>query len=115
MRFRNNNRSARRGAAALELALVMPLLILLALGCVDFGRYAYYSIGVQNAARAGAEYAVMNPYTSGQQTSYVAANLSVSPVVTTEGSGLRRVQVTCAYNSFTTIISWPGIPASITL
>src|SRR5437868_5776563 len=52
----------RGGAAATELALVLPLLILLALGCVDFGRYAYYSIAVQNAARTAAEYAIMNPY-----------------------------------------------------
>src|SRR5213075_2286347 len=93
-------RKNRRGAAALELAFVLPLLIFLALGCVDFGRYAYYSIAVQNAARAGAEYAIMNPYrTSGNtawtnaviqatvdemknQTGYISAALSVTPVVT---------------------------------
>jgi Flp pilus assembly protein TadG len=130
-------RRLRRGAAAAELALILPVLVTLVLGCVDFGRYAYTYIAVTNAARAGAAYAMMNNYTSSTlstwqtgvttaakqemtgQTGYNSANLTVStPVVTVESSGLRRVQVTVSY-PFQTVVTWSwsglNIPHNLTL
>jgi len=53
----------RRGASAVEFALVLPLLITIVLGCVDFGRFAYTYIAVTNAAREGAYFAAKNPWT----------------------------------------------------
>jgi Flp pilus assembly protein TadG len=44
------------GQNLLELALVTPMLLLLLLGVIEMGRYAYISILVGNAARAGAAY-----------------------------------------------------------
>jgi Flp pilus assembly protein TadG len=44
------------GQALLELALLTPLLLILVLGVIEMGRYAYISILVGNAARAGAAY-----------------------------------------------------------
>lgn len=44
------------GQSLLELALLVPLLVLLALGVVEVGRYAYIAILVGNAARAGTAY-----------------------------------------------------------
>lgn len=44
------------GQTLLEVALLTPLLLLLLLGVVEMGRYAYISILVGNAARAGAAY-----------------------------------------------------------
>ena len=55
-------RRHRRGAAAVELAMILPVLMTIVLGCVDFGRFAYNYIAVTNAARAGASYAIMNNY-----------------------------------------------------
>ena len=50
-------RSARQsGQALVELALALPILLLLALGVIEIGRYAYISILVGNAAHAGAVY-----------------------------------------------------------
>jgi Flp pilus assembly protein TadG len=49
-------RVKNRGQALLELALLLPLLCLLAFGVIEFGRYAYIAILVGNAARAGAAY-----------------------------------------------------------
>lgn len=51
--------TARRqsGQALLEVALVTPLLLAMVLGVVELGRYAYFAILVQGAARAGAAYA----------------------------------------------------------
>ncbi|HEX2721508.1 MAG TPA: TadE family protein [Gemmatimonadaceae bacterium] len=46
----------RRGAAALELAVAMPLLVLVCIGVMDFGRVYFTSVAVANAARAGAEW-----------------------------------------------------------
>jgi Flp pilus assembly protein TadG len=43
-----------RGAAAVEFALVLPLLMLLVLGCVDWGYYFYIDQLVTNGAREGA-------------------------------------------------------------
>ncbi len=44
------------GQALVEFAVVLPLLLALALGVIEMGRYAYIGILVGNAARAGAAY-----------------------------------------------------------
>jgi Flp pilus assembly protein TadG len=121
---RCRTRRPRPGAAAAELAIILPLLITIALGCVDFGRFAYSYIALTNAVRAGASYAMMNNYSAStyntwvagittaaqqemtNQIGYSSSNLTVSaPVVTVETSGLRRVQLTVSY-PFQTTISW---------
>ncbi len=40
----------------LELAIAMPILILISIGVMDFGRVYFISVAVSNAARAGAEW-----------------------------------------------------------
>jgi Flp pilus assembly protein TadG len=52
------------GQSILEVALLTPFLLLLLLGAVDVGRYAYFAIGVGNAAHAGAFYASQNAGTA---------------------------------------------------
>jgi Flp pilus assembly protein TadG len=44
------------GQALVELAFVLPILLTLLLGVIEIGRYAYISILVGNAARAGAAF-----------------------------------------------------------
>jgi hypothetical protein len=110
---------------------------LIALGCVDFGRFAYNHIALTNAARAAAANAMMNNYTSSTyntwvsnvttaaqqemtgQDWYTSSNLTVSsPTVTVEASGMRRVQLTVSY-PFNTAVNWGwlgmGIPSSMTM
>jgi Flp pilus assembly protein TadG len=48
------------GQSLLEVALLMPILLALLLGSIEMGRYAYISILVGNAARAGAAYGAQN-------------------------------------------------------
>jgi Flp pilus assembly protein TadG len=120
---------ARRGAAAVELAVVLPLLIVLVLGCVDFGRFASSYIAVTNAARAGAGYGIMNNYTSSTLTTwqsgivsaaraegFLGTNVSVAtPVVVLDATtGLRKLQVTASY-TFNPIVPWPGIPSTLSM
>ncbi len=59
---RRSGRSA--GNALIEFTFVAPLLIVLALGVADFGRVFYYAMVTENAARAGAQYALRNNYTN---------------------------------------------------
>lgn len=51
---------AEHGQTLLEVALLTPLLLLLLLGVIEMGRYAYISILVGNAAHAGASYAAQS-------------------------------------------------------
>jgi Flp pilus assembly protein TadG len=53
MKFRFNDDG---GAALIELAVVMPLFVLITFGAFELGRVAHYTIEVENAARAGASY-----------------------------------------------------------
>lgn len=61
---RQSHGSKQRGQALLELALVTPLLLALALGVIEIGRYAYIAILVGNAAHAGAAYAAQSAVTA---------------------------------------------------
>jgi hypothetical protein len=52
----------RLGAAATELAIIMPVFLLLLLGCVDCGRFVNGSIAINSAVRAGAGVGIMSRY-----------------------------------------------------
>ena len=49
-------RKSDSGQSLLEVALLTPLLLLLVIGLIEVGRYAYIAILVGNAAHAGAAY-----------------------------------------------------------
>ena len=54
-------RSTTHGQALVELALILPVLLLLFLATLDLGRLFYSSITLSNAAREGAMEAAVNP------------------------------------------------------
>jgi Flp pilus assembly protein TadG len=58
----------QRGSALVELALTAPILIMLIIGVAEFGRFAYMSIEVANAARAGVQYGAQNHITASDTT-----------------------------------------------
>ena len=60
--------SSQRGQALIELAIMLPFLLLLALGLIEVGRYAYVSILVGNASRAGAAYGARGLTQANDQT-----------------------------------------------
>lgn len=128
----------RHGAVAAELALTLPMLLLLTLGCIDFGRFSYSYIALANAARAGAAYGSMRNYPASDpaawqaeiraaaleemqdQTGYDPDQIEVDVPTPTMGNGLveanyqRRLRVT-ARIPFQTLVDWPGIPHTVNM
>ena len=51
----------QKGQALVELALTLPLILLLVLGAMDFGRVYHTKIVITNAAREGANYLAYYP------------------------------------------------------
>jgi hypothetical protein len=53
-------RTSKKGQSMVEFALILPILLLIVLMIVDFGRVIYYYTTLYNAAREGARYGVVN-------------------------------------------------------
>jgi hypothetical protein len=53
-------RRGRKGQSLVELALTLPLLVLIMFGVLDMGRAFFALITIHNAAREGARYATLN-------------------------------------------------------
>jgi Flp pilus assembly protein TadG len=54
-------RRSTRGQATLEFAIVLPVMLLIALGTVDVGRMFFDYIGIRNAVMEGAIYGANHP------------------------------------------------------
>ncbi len=61
MRARLHRDARDDGAAAVEFALVLPLLLLIIFGIIDFGRAYMAQIALTQAAREGARVAALDP------------------------------------------------------
>lgn len=124
MRQRWNCHHHRSGTATLELAVVLPLLILLFVIGVDFARVYYYNLTLINAAEGGALYASAHPdnvaKTDKIKTVTLAdtKNLSPDPAVTssssTDENGILYVTVEVKWD-FNTVVPYPGVPRPLTL
>lgn len=113
-------RHGDRGQSLVELSIVLPVLLILLLGAVDFGRLYYASVTVTGAARNGAQYASENPDdTAGIRAAALedAGVLNPQPTVTVSGpdsdpAGGRYIGVRVTH-TFRTLVPWPGIPSSV--
>ena len=85
-----------RGTALVELAVVMPLVVLLLVGAIDFARVFYTALAVTQAARAGAEYGVLTGASS------------------TDASALAAAITLAAQNAVASDIGTVGVPAAKT-
>jgi hypothetical protein len=54
-------RRVSRGQALVEMAIILPVLLLLLVMALDLGRVFFGWVGLQNAARIGANYAAIHP------------------------------------------------------
>jgi Flp pilus assembly protein TadG len=71
-----NRRSS--GAAVLDMALVLPILLALAFGTVEFGYYFYVKHNVQAAAREGARAGIVPSATNQNVTDAVLASMQAA-------------------------------------
>ena len=65
--------SCERGNSIVELALVLPVLIGLLLGALDFGRVFYSAMAVTHAVTVGAQYGAQSDANSQDSTAIVNA------------------------------------------
>lgn len=75
-RLVTGSKRRQRGAVAVEMAIVTPVLVLLMLGVLDFGRVMYAAMTVTNAARAGAGYGAQTGGTAVDYDGIRAASLA---------------------------------------
>ena len=80
-----SNWGTDRGAAAVEFALLLPLLLLLVFGIIDFGRAINAQITLTQAAREGARLAALGQpnVVSGTQAAAPGLNLPQSAIAVT--------------------------------
>jgi Flp pilus assembly protein TadG len=111
MRHRTARNTPRdRGAAAVEFALLLPLLLLLVFGIIDFGRALNAQITLTQAAREGARLDALGRSNVASGTQAAATGLSpVSVTVVTSclpnATGDAKVQASYAFTFVTPISS----------
>jgi Flp pilus assembly protein TadG len=112
------------------MAVLLPVLLLLLIGCVDIGRAMAFSVALSNAARVGADWGATHRVSTFTRASWeariredavaemaglhgVAADeLDIDIATFTDADGSVRVTVTADYR-FETIVKWPGLPGEV--
>jgi len=134
-------RDSQRGTSTTELALALPLLLVITLGLVDLGRAAYEAMTIDSAAGAGAAFAlrsqadavdataITNAVLADVGTDLDTSKLKVQTSATCECSSGAPIDcsMTCSGKQplmfvhvrvdkqFQTLISYPGMPKNIAL
>ena len=80
MRCRSDRRGERRGAAMVEMAVLMPVMVLLVLGMLEASRMCMVAQLLANAAGEGCRVAVSMRKTSQDVTTRVAATLTAAGI-----------------------------------
>ena len=134
--------ASEKGAALIEAAVTLPILLLLLMGATEFAMAAYGAIEVSNAANAGADYGTATQITAADTAGIRlaagddAGNIPLNPATVSrtyacsDGTGISGTPpaVTCssgaAVETILTVntqavysppIHWPGLPARFTL
>lgn len=99
----SERRRRERGAAAVEFALVLPILIMLIFGIIDFGRMLNARITITEAAREGARAAALVDAGAGADRAALAAgdlsgDLDAPVVAGCDADGTENASVTLTYH-----------------
>jgi Flp pilus assembly protein TadG len=141
-RIRHGGLFNSRGTAAVEFALVAPILILMLVGILDFGTAYWEKTAVDDAAWAGAVYAAVNGYSGnssgisgamtsasgltsitasvgsafyGCPTSTGITTASSSSTSCSSGGSARTYLPVTASAQYKLLLSYPGFPSTLTL
>ena len=139
---RGNHLGRSDGQALVELALILPIFILLLTGTAEIGMIAYASIEVSNAALAGVSYGAQSHTTASDSANILLAATQDAPNLTnisatqslactcSDGTAITcatagascvspgRIIETVTVNTsapINTLFHFPGIPNSLTL
>ncbi|GAB2866314.1 TadE/TadG family type IV pilus assembly protein [Lentzea nigeriaca] len=109
------NKARDRGATAVEVALLMPILLLLVMGIIDFGRALNAQVTLTQAAREGVRVAALKQPDPAGRTQTAATGLSgvgvavtACPSTPTPGSDA-QVQATYTFTFVTPIGDLAGM------
>lgn len=111
MRFIRKLIKDKQGQALVELALVLPLLILLVMGTMEFGRIFHSYLLITNASREGARSGIVGTDDNGIKTTVetVAASLGLTDaeitITPTTSSRTRGVPLTVQVNYSVSLIT----------
>jgi len=94
---------SERGAAAIEFALVLPLLLVMLVGIMEFGHYYNAQLTLTNAAREGARTMAITRVAATATTAVQRAAISLTPAPT-----IAQIAVTPATCP-------PGVDATVTV
>lgn len=118
---------SRRAAAVVELAVCVPVVLLLAIAAMDFGRIAHHAEVVSNAARTGAECGATHGFTEftraaweadvreavvqelGNLPNFSESKLDYQLSITTDADDIRTIEMELTY-PFESIVSWSTLP-----
>ncbi len=115
-------RTCRRGATAVEFALVVPIFLLMTLGVVEMGRALWIKATMQHAVELTTRYfMVNNSATDTTLQSYALARLgesgmntddfSFSPTGDTiiDGTVYKEITITHAFTAIVEIVKFPAV------
>ena len=102
------------GQGMVEFALVLPILLLLVVGALDFGRAFYIKVGLENAAREGAYYMV---YHSTETNAIASAKTAVQTESKYSGFPIatNKIVVKCMQGGTENINCPPGSTVIVTV
>ena len=128
----------RTGTSFIETAILIPAMLLLCCGTMDFARVVYAGVEIASAARAGVQYGALTPGNSGNTSgmtqsaltdaadlgssvtasasNFCSCNGATTPC-TTPCAGVAPdgyVSVTANY-TFNSLLRYPGLPQTVVL
>jgi Flp pilus assembly protein TadG len=111
-------RRREAGAAAVEFGLILPLLLILLLGIMDYGYLFFVQLSVTNAAREGARAGITQGDTSLAQTKAQTAtqnyltSIGITPGAVTATLSCPTLTVTIN-KPFTALIGFVPVPSNV--
>ncbi len=107
-------RGSERGAAAVEFALVLPVLLFIVLGAIDWGHYFMVEQVAVNAAREGARVGSLHAPAAPDAPMLAEAEATATAYLARAGLDLARATVTAAPGAGSVVVQVSYRAGSIT-